>query len=185
MDQVDVPSDVRPYADQVVAVTDAVCWEHLDEEYADLWRALVGKLGAEATLAADSRGVRIWAAGVVYAVGQLNFVFDPEQTPHTTADQLSEWLGVKKSTMANKARLIRDSLKLSPFDTQFMRKDLVEASPLTWILQVDGIPVDIRRAPAHLQVQAFELGLIPTSPGPPMTDHKEVDRLVGVITIDC
>lgn len=165
MNQVDVPRAVRPYADQVVALTDAVCREHLDEEYADLCRALVGKLGRKRPSPLTRGDLRIWAAGVVYAVGQLNFVFDPEQTPHATADQLSEWLGVKKSTMSNKARLIRDSLKLSQFDTQFMRKDLVEASPLTWILQVDGIPVDIRRAPAHLQVQAFELGLIPYVPG--------------------
>lgn len=55
MDHVNVPHAVRPYADQVVAVTDAVCREHLDVEYADLCRAVVGKFGPEATLAADSR----------------------------------------------------------------------------------------------------------------------------------
>ena len=40
-----MPRAVRPHADQVVAVTDAVCREHLDQEYADLCRALVGNLG--------------------------------------------------------------------------------------------------------------------------------------------
>jgi hypothetical protein len=30
MDHVNVPHAVRPYADQVVAVTDAVCRAHLD-----------------------------------------------------------------------------------------------------------------------------------------------------------
>ena len=107
----------------------------------------------------------IWAAGVVYAVGQLNFVFDPAQTPHATADQLSGWLGVKKTTMANKARLIRDTLALSDFDREFMRLDLVEADPLTWLLEVDGLLVDIRHAPVPFQVRAFELGLIPFVPG--------------------
>ena len=92
-------------------------------------------------------------------------MFDPSQSPHATADQLSKWLGVQKTTMANKARLIRDTLKLSHFDGQFMRRDLVEASPLTWLLQVDGMLVDIRQAPRRLQVQAFELGLIPYVPG--------------------
>jgi hypothetical protein len=61
--------------------------------------------------------------------------------------------------------LIRDTLKSSHLDGQFMRRDLVEASPLTWLLEVDGMLVDIRRAPVHLQVQAFELGLIPYVPG--------------------
>ena len=165
MDHVKVPHAVRPYADQVVAVTDAVCLEHLDVEYADLCRAVVGKLGRKRPSPLTRGDLRIWAAGVVYAVGQLNFLFDPAQTPNATADQLSQWLGVKKTTMANKARLIRDTLKLSHFDTQFMRLDLVEASPLTWLLEVDGMLVDIRQTPLHLQVQAFELGLIPHVPG--------------------
>jgi uncharacterized protein DUF6398 len=165
MDQLNVPHVVRPYADQVVAVTDVVCREHLDGEYADLCRAVVGKLGRKRPSPLTRGDLRIWASGVVYAVGQLNFVFDPAQTPHATADQLSGWLGVKKTTMANKARWIRDTLKLSHLDGEFMRRDLVEASPLTWLLEVDGMLVDIRRAPVQVQVHAFELGLIPFVPG--------------------
>jgi hypothetical protein len=46
-----------------------------------------------------------------------------------------------------------------------MGRALVEASPLTWLLEVDGVLVDIRRAPVPLQVQAVELGLIPYVPG--------------------
>ena len=158
MVHVNVPHVVRPPTDQV-AVTDALCRAHLDMEYADLCRAVVGKLGRKRPSPLTRGDLKIWAAGVIYALGQLNFVFDPAQTPHASADQLSEWLGVKKTTMANKARLIRDTLKLSHFDGQFMRRDLVEASPLTWLLQVDGMLVDIRQAPQHLQVQAFESGL--------------------------
>ena len=162
MDHVNVPHAVRPSTDEVVAMTDAVCRAHLDMEYADRCRAVVGKLGRKRPSPLTRGDLRIWAAGVVYAVGQLNFVFDPSQSPHATADELSEW---KKTTMANRARLIRDTLKLNHFDGQFMRRDLVEASPLTWLLQVDGMLVDIRQAPRRLQVQAFESGLIPYVPG--------------------
>jgi len=165
MDHVNVPHAVQPYADEVVAVTDAVCLEHLDIEYADLCRRVVGKLGRKRPSPLLRGDLRIWASGVVYAVGQLNFVFDPAQTPHATADQLSGWLGVKKTTMANKARSIRSTLKLSHADSEFMRRDLVDASPLTWLLEVNGMLVDIRHAPARLQVMAFELGLIPYLPG--------------------
>ena len=165
MDCVSVPHAVRPYADQVVAATDAVCLEHLDVEYAGLCRKVVGKLGRKRPCPLTRGDLGIWAAGVVYVVGQLNFVFDPAQTPHASADQLSGWLGVKKTTMANKARLIRDTLRLRDFDSEFMRRDLVEASPLVWLLEVDGLVVDIRRAPVQFQVRAFELGLIPFVPG--------------------
>ena len=37
--------------------------------------------------------LRIWAAGVVYAIGQVNFLFDRAQDPHATADELSQLLG--------------------------------------------------------------------------------------------
>ncbi len=160
-----VPHAVRPYADQVVAVTNAVCREHLDIEYADLCLRVVGKLARKRPPPQLRGDVGIWAAGVVYAVGQLNFIFDPTQTPNATADQLSGWLGVKKTTMANKARSIRDTLKLSHSDSEFMRRDLVDDSPLTWLLEVDGMLVDIRHAPARLQAMAFERGLIPYLPG--------------------
>ncbi len=165
MEELNVPHAVRPYADRIVAVTDAVCLERLDEEYADLCCRVVGKLGRKRPCPLTRGDLRIWAAGVVYAVGQLNFVFDPAQTPHVTADQLSGWLGVKKTTMANKARLIRDTLQLSHFDREFMRRDMVVADPLTWLLEVDGLLVDIRHAPVPVQVRAFELGLIPFVPG--------------------
>jgi hypothetical protein len=165
MEHVNISHMVRPYADQVVAVTDAVCLEHLDMEYADLCRRVVGKLGRKRPSPLLRGDSGIWAAGVVYAVGQLNFIFDPAQTPHATADQLSGWLGVKKTTMANKARLIRDAVKLSLLDSEFVRRDLVDANPLTWLLEVDGVLVDIRHAPVPLQVRAFELRLIPYVPG--------------------
>ncbi len=155
MDEVNVPHAVRPFADQEVAATDVVCLEHLDAEYAGLCRRVVGKLGRKRPSPLTRGDLDIWAAGVVYAVGQMNFVFDPAQTPHATADQLSGWLGVKRTTMANKARLIRDTLSLSHLDEEFMRRVLVDANPLTWLLEVDGMLVDIRHAPVQLQVQAL------------------------------
>lgn len=72
MDEVNVPHAVRPFADRVVAATDAVCLEHLDVAYAGLCRRVVGKLGRKRPSPLTRGDLDIWAAGVVYAVGQLN-----------------------------------------------------------------------------------------------------------------
>lgn len=56
---------VRPYADQIMAITDAICREHLDEEYAVLCRAMVAKLGRKRPSPLSRGDLRIWAAGVV------------------------------------------------------------------------------------------------------------------------
>lgn len=160
-----MPVAIRPHAQQVMAVTDAVCEQHLDAEYAELCRRVVGRLARKRPSPLVRGSHRIWAAGVVYAVGQVNFIFDPAQTPHATADQLSDWLGVKKTTMANKAAMIRDLLKIGHHGTEIMRQDLIDSSPLTWLLEVNGLLVDARHLPLVLQRQAFELGLIPYLPG--------------------
>jgi hypothetical protein len=54
-----------------------------------------------------------WAAGAIYAVGQVNFLFDRTQDPHSTADQLAHCLDVVETTMANKAALINKTLDAS------------------------------------------------------------------------
>lgn len=179
-----VPKAVAPYADQILAITDRVCADNLDEEYGDLCRDVIGRLGRKRPSPLVRGDLGIWAAGVVYAVGRLNFLLDPSQTPHATADDLSSWLGVKKTTMSNKARLIRETLKLSDFEPELMHRKMLENHPFTWILEVDGLPIDVRRAPFAIQEQALALGLIPYLPPQTPTRTVELERLVEVITVD-
>lgn len=165
LDDLKVPKGARPRAEKVIAVTDAVCLEHLDEEYADLCRRVVGKLARKLPTPLSRGDLTIWASGVVYAVGQVNFLSDRAQPLHLAADELSGLLGVKKATMASKARLIRDTLKVRQFDAEFSRREICDSSPMNWMLAVDGLIVDARKLPPALQIQAFELGLIPYVPG--------------------
>lgn len=165
LDELKVPKEAQPYAEKVIAVTDALCLDRLDEEYADLCRRMVGKLARKRPTPLSRGDLGIWASGVVYAVGQVNFLFDSHQPVHSTPDELSRLLGVKKTTMANKAKLIREMLKVRRFDAEFSRRELAERNPLTWMLEVDGLIVDARHLPPELQIHAFELGLIPFVPG--------------------
>ena len=104
-----VPKALRPVVAQIVGFTDAVCLAILDEEYADLALRVAAKLARRAT----------WAAGIVYALGQANFLADPASEPCVTADQLSEAFGVAKSTMGSKAKQVRDLLRITPFSPEF------------------------------------------------------------------
>ena len=69
--------------------------------------------------------------------------------------------GVPKSTMANKSKRIRDLLRLGPFDHEFCRRELLEQSPVAWLVVVNGIVVDARWLPPELQAEACRRGLIP------------------------
>lgn len=74
-------------------------------------------------------------------------------------------LGVKKTTMANKAKMVRDLLKLNHFDPEFTSKSVMDSDPLQWMVFINGFPVDVRQLPLEAQRHIFEQGLIPYVPG--------------------
>lgn len=158
IDELNIPRAARAHAEQVTTVTDEVCLEHLDAEYADLCRRVVGRLARKRPTPLARGSLRIWAAGVIDAVGRVNFLFDPSRPVHLTTDHLSGALDVKKTTMANKAALIRNTLKLTHFDAELTRRALLDSNPLTWLLGVGGLIVDARRMPESLQVEASRWG---------------------------
>lgn len=121
-----LPKTVKPCVDAVLDFSDQFCAEHLDAEYVQLCRRLVAKLARKRPSPLLRGDLRIWAAAVIYAIGGINFLFDCSQQPHLTTDDLSALTGVPKSTMANKAKLIRDSLKIGPFSFDFQRRLLRE-----------------------------------------------------------
>ena len=100
-----------------------------DAEYADLCRRLIGKLARKRPTPLVRGAPRIWAAGVLYAVGRANFLFDRSQPIHLTGDELATLTGVPKTTMANKARRICDLVGLGPLDFEFSRRDLLRRNP--------------------------------------------------------
>jgi hypothetical protein len=156
-----LPSALREQVDKIFAFTDAFCEAHLDDEYAALCRRLVAKLARERPSPLLHGDARIWAAGALYAVGANNFLFDPTQTPHLSGDRLSELIGVRRATVAAKAKRIRDVLAIKPMDIEFCRRELLEAHPLAWLVEVDGIVIDARRLPVEMQAEARKRGLIP------------------------
>ena len=149
-----VPTAVRQVFDEIVTATDAFCLRHLDEEYATLCAKLSAKLARKRPSPLVRGDRRIWAADIVYAVGRVNFLADPDQTPHMRTDAMADLLGVKQTTMANKGRLIMDTLKIGLMDPEFSRRDVIDKNPMTWLLEVNGLLVDARHLPQTVQVEA-------------------------------
>jgi hypothetical protein len=167
-----VPVALQPVFKEVTAITSRFCAEHLDEEYARLCVKLAAKLARKRPSPLLRGDRRIWAAGIVYAIGRINFLADPAQRPHLRTDELADLLGVKQATMANKGRLIMDTLGIGLLDPEYSRSEMLDQNPMVWMLQVDGLIVDARWLPEELQVQAWRRGLIPylpahTAPGDP------------------
>lgn len=97
-------------------------------------------------------------------MGSVNFLFDKTQTPHMSASELCALCGVSKSTAGAKARVIQDSLHISPFDPHWCLPSKLADNPLAWMITVNGLIIDARHAPREIQEEAVRRGLIPSLP---------------------
>jgi hypothetical protein len=164
LDELKIPNATRPVAEGIIEITDGVCARLLDAEYADLARQVVAKLARKRPSPLLSGRGATWAAAVVYALGQVNFLFDSSSEPYRTADDLSAAFGVATSTMSSKAKQVRDLLKMSYFRAEFLRAEVVAENPMVWFIEVDGLAMDSRSLPIDYQTVAFRRGYIPYIP---------------------
>ena len=155
-----VPNKMRKQYDAIVALTDAVCAEHLDPRFARLARQAAAALARKRPSPLEHGRANTWACGIVYALGHVNFIFDKGQPYHMTADDLCAACGVAKSTVESRSKLVREALKMSPFDTNWYLAGQVDDDPLAWYITFNGAVVDARTMPREVQEIAFEKGLI-------------------------
>jgi hypothetical protein len=161
---VSVPKNMQWRYDQIVALTDAFCHQHLNHEYATLAQRMAATLCRKRPSPLLSGQPQTWACGIVHSLGQINFLSDPATKPHMTLAQICTAFGVAQSTATNKAADIRRLLRAHRFDPKWSLPSLLDKNPLIWMLKINGIIVDIRSAPRQIQELALKQGLIPQLP---------------------
>jgi hypothetical protein len=160
-----VPKNMQEKFDAIVLLTDKVCEEHLDEEYAQLARQATAALCRKRPSPLLRGRDKSWACGIVYALGFVNFLFDKTQVPHMSAAELCAAFDVAKSTGAAKSREVRDALDMMQMDPNWYRPSQMDDNIMAWMITVDGLIVDARTMPLEIQEIAYEKGLIPYIPG--------------------
>jgi len=105
-----------------------------------------------------------WAAGIVYALGRVNFLTDPSENPHMKSKQIAEGFGISVATMQAKARIINKMLDLVPMHPSWTLPSMMDDNPLVWMLEMNGIIIDVRQASREVQAAAYMEGLIPYIP---------------------
>ena len=152
-------------AEQLIALTARFCAEHLDDEYGALCAKLIRRLARKRPSLLETGQTRVWVGAVLYAVGDVNFLFDPAQHPHMKFDELSRVTGVSKSALSTKARLIMNLLRIMPLEPEYYRREMLQQNPFAWMIEVNGILVDARTLPLDEQVELARRGLIPETAG--------------------
>lgn len=159
----EVPPKYRERFVEMVELLNEFCDRYLNDEYKVVCRDMAFQMCQETSPVLRGKAVS-WASGVMYAVGRVNFLMDPNSDPHMSAEEIAAGFGVSPATMYAKQRVVRDGLELMPLDPDFTIASRVDGNPLIWMLTVNGYLMDIRHAPREAQVVAYENGLIPYIP---------------------
>ncbi len=157
-----VPKSMAETFAAVTAITDAFCGEHLNAEYAQLIRFAAAALGRKRPSPLAKGTPLSWAAGITHAVGMVNFLHDPSQSPHMPPQALYQAFGVSQSNALAKSKQARDLLDMDQLGLEWSLPSQVVRHPMAWMIVLDnGIMVDARRLKREDQVLLYEAGLIP------------------------
>lgn len=127
------------------------CQDKLNEEYETLCIELVKKLGRKRNVPFMTGKLEIWAASIIYTIGNLNFLFDKSFEPYIRSSDIHEYFGTKSSTVVAKSKVIRDLLKLDRFNNEFSTNRMSESNPFNQYVMVDGFIVTIDSLPEEYQ----------------------------------
>jgi hypothetical protein len=159
-----VPQNMRATYDSIVALTDQVCRDHLDEEYRELAQLMAAALSRKRLSPVTLGQPRTWACAIIYVLGQINFLSDRSTKPYMTMADVCAAFGVGQSTASAKARVILQTLNTHQLDPKWSLQRLLDLNPLVWMAEINGIVVDLRQMPREVQEIAFHKGMIPYIP---------------------
>ncbi|RKY07656.1 MAG: hypothetical protein DRP65_10160 [Planctomycetota bacterium] len=170
-----VPEKLHEVFAAIVGLTDDFCDSHLSRDYRQLARDMAVEI-CQNGLPVKKGRPKSWACGIIHALGWVNFLADPSFEPYMSVGELAERCGVSEGTMASKSKIIRDGLNIMPMDPEWCLPELLEKNPLVWMLEVNGLVMDIRTAPRDIQEAAYAEGLIPFIPSDEAESGLQLDE---------
>jgi hypothetical protein len=127
------------------------CTQKLNKEYFELSKRLMQKLGRKRNVPFETGKPEVWAAGVIHALGTINFLFDKSFEPYVTIDEINNFFDTSKSTTGAKSKQIRDLLKLDIWDKEFSTSRIQDGNPFAKMVMVDGFLVPLNTLPEAYQ----------------------------------
>jgi len=132
---------------------DAFCAARLDGDYRELFHRAVESLASQHTAQLLKGRESSWCAGLVYAIGSANFLFERSQQPHCTSKDVFGFFGVSSSVGYAHAKKVRDLLAIEPLSPRWTLRSLQQPSADPQMVMVNGLTVDVRKLPAAVTLK--------------------------------
>ncbi len=157
-----VPKQMKPKYEAIVGLTDAVCHAHLNQEYAKYARYLAAALARKRPSPLARGQAKSWAAGIVHALGMVNFLSDHSFEPSMRVSDLWKLFNISEATGSSKSRQIRRMFDMVQFDPEWTLPSLMDQNPLAWMVQTpEGFIQDARSFPYEIQQMLVDEGILP------------------------
>jgi hypothetical protein len=150
----------KAMSQQLLALTGKFCDEYLDDEYKQLCEKLILKMERKRQPPFLSGRGNTWAASIIYALGQINFLFDRSFEPYVSADDIADYFGVSKSTVGQKVKQIRDMFKMNYWDKEFATRRMKASNPFKGMVMVNGMILPASVLPQETQEELRRRGMI-------------------------
>lgn len=164
-----VPEVTQNQFTEIMSFVKNLCKEHLNDEYYELAQELTAKLARKRPSPLLSGRCNTWAAGIIHALGMVNFLFDKSQDPYLSSKALSDWFELSQNTIGAKSKSIRDMFKMRQLDPRWTLRSNLDNNPMVWMIMVNCFIIDARRATYEIQEQAYNAGIIPYIPANKVT----------------
>lgn len=171
-----VPKGWEDFYAGINGITDEFCAEHLNDEYAQLIRFATAAMCRKKPSPLHSGKLLTWCCAIVYAIGQVNFLSDKDSEPYMAMADVASYFGVAPSTAGNKAKAVRDALKIRDYDPNWTLPSRLLDHPYAWMIIVDGYPYDARSLPLEIQKYAAKKGMVPFVVTPQMLEERAQKR---------
>ena len=148
----------------IVALIDAFCKRHLNEEYVRMCRRLAMALARKQPSPLVRGSEKVWACGIVRTIGWANMLDDPKSSPYMKLIDIDPEFGVANSTGQGKCMAIKRMFGIGRLDVDWTIPSRLAINPLVWKVWVGENLVDIRQESREKQEAAYRKGLIPWIP---------------------
>ncbi|SCW46769.1 hypothetical protein SAMN04487970_1008107 [Paenibacillus tianmuensis] len=130
--------------EQLLQLVKGFCEQYLDEDYEQLSCKMVEKLGRKRTVPFMTGKLEVWAAGIIHAIGTVNFLFDKNFEPYVSVHDICGYFGTAQSTTSQKSKSIRDMFKMGYFNDEFATKRSQQNNPFNNLVSINGfiVPAD-------------------------------------------
>jgi len=147
------------YPEKVEQMLEAIkvfCKKKLNREYYKLCKLLLNELYLDNDFNLEKGNSNVWCAGIISAIGVVNYLFDKGFKPYISLDELCEYFGVNKSTVTNKGIMIRKTFRIHIFNSKYSTEYVLEKNPFKEFILVDKSLMSLKAFSPEVQEQVKE-----------------------------